>query len=143
MPDITFPARRLRDLSMAVGSVFTLQPPPTPKGRYYFAKVAEAIAREVPLYEKSLIETMRDHAEKDASGEPKLTQEQTPTGVLVKAEKIVDLAAYQKAVADLESATVTLAGLRPITHAELGSCPIPVGAYGAMLGTIIEDKEPE
>lgn len=142
MSDITFPASRLVDLSVAVAALFPLQPPPTPKGRYRLAKIAQAISNEIPEFQRARLEVMKKHAPKGESGEPILIHTQTPQGTAVNCDP-VDAAAFRADDADLGSTVITLAGLAPLTHAELGDCPVPQGAFTAMLGVLILDEEPE
>lgn len=147
---ITVKAKLLTDLDVALngkinnfgvreGGILNIEPPATPKGRYALAKAGEQVAGAAATYQKQALKLLNDHAKKDGAGKPQVTM--TEAGVSARPE---DPVALQKALDDIGEEDTTLTGVRAITHAELGACPI-TGWQERMLiaAGLLEDKEPE
>lgn len=122
--------------------VFPLQPPPPARGKYLLAKFAQFVANELPLYNAHKLDLLRKHAPKDATGQPILTTTDLGNGQSVMSIDPVDRAAFNAEDAALFH-TIHTVNLPMLTHADLGNCPIPQGAYTRLLGVLIEDKLPE
>jgi hypothetical protein len=141
--DITFPARLLPALHGQMQTLFSLQPPPPPRGKYFFAKIAQKVAAELPLYNQQRFELLKKHAPLDEKGEPVLLVTDFGNGQSEVKIHPIDQAAFNTEDAELGSTPIVLAGIPLLTHAELGDCPIPQGAYTLMLGVLIKDEPPE
>ncbi len=140
---ITFPARLLPVLHGALQSLFSLQPPPPSRGKYLFAKITQQVASELPLYSQQKFELLKKHAPKDDKGEPILQVIDLGNGQSEVKINPVDQAAFTAEDQALGSTPITLAGIAQLTHADLGNCPIPQGAYTLLLGVIVKDEPPE
>lgn len=140
MPTVTVKAGRLRNIAEALEAALTLTPPPTPKGRYALAKAAQAIKPAVATLQAEQMRHINEHATKNEKGEPDIKPTPNGHGILFK---LADAPAYEKAIKDLFDEDIELAGIRQITHAELGDCPITAAQEAELLGVLIEDKEPE
>lgn len=149
MPDIglSIPASQLPAVDLALGGLFPLQPPPTPKGRYALAKVANVVGPAHQTYQEQKNALLLKHAVRDAEDKP-ITRETTLNG---QPATQYDLGAgfgnvtpaYLADLKDLNEEPITLTGCRRITHAELGACPITVQMETALIAAgLLEDSEP-
>jgi hypothetical protein len=146
MPDIspppfTFPTRQALELQLALcGSdklqgVEVLTPPPAPKGRYVLAKATDAVLSVLRTYEKARGQVVNEHTEKDEKGN---AISPAPGQV-----KIRDVAAFNAVIEPMLDEPVTLPGLRQITRAELGDCPITAFQERVLIKCgLLKDEEP-
>ncbi|MEX2155130.1 MAG: hypothetical protein WD825_17425 [Gemmatimonadaceae bacterium] len=138
MPDVTVTTKRAIELKAGFDLIEALTPPPAPRGRYALAKWSEKVNAAVELYQKQLKQQLEDHSHKDERG--KAIRKDIGGGRVKYA--LIDEDAFTAASDALQEEEVTLTGVRPVTQAELGDCPVPVLALRLLLGTVIEDKEP-
>lgn len=148
MPDITIKAGRVLDLDLALNGgivlggaalgVLQLSPPPTPKGRYALSKVATPIVGHAEKYRENHTALLEKHARKDKDGKP--VKDAIPGGFKYD---LTDQAAFNAEKKEMDEEPIVLSGVRQITHAELGVCPI-TGAHERVLIELglLEDKEP-
>ncbi len=129
-------------------AVFPLQPPPSARGKWIFAKYAQAIASELPKYIEHKHDLLRKYAPKDEKAEPILvvtdfgngqSQVSIPTDHF-KAHPEIQ-AAFVKEDLELSNTPLVL-NLPQLTHTDLGACPIPQGVYTRLLGVLIKDEIP-
>lgn len=139
---ITFPLGAVQAFSMDVQSIFTLQPPPAPRGKYWLAKISQFLSAEIPHYQQEKLDLLRKHAAKDDKGEPVLRVVDKGNGQQEINIDPVDRAAFVKDDGELYNTPVTIPGVPMLSHADLGDCPIPQGAYTRLLGTVILDEGP-
>ena len=141
MPDITVPMDLFIALAPALGDINTLKPPALPKGRYVLQKALDQCETPFTAFQKWEQAFIKRVAVCDAeSGEPILK----PLGNGFHFDYNPDVKAEAEAERAEKFATpVVLAGLRMITHAELGNCPI-TGAQERLLIKVglLEDSEP-
>jgi hypothetical protein len=140
---LSIPAGMLPDLNAGLALIFPLQPPPPARGKYWIAKIAQAVATELPLYRQEKYELLRKHAPKDDKNEPMLRSTVLPNGQTRIDIDPVDRAAFTAEDASLGATPIVVPGVPQLTHADLGDCPIPQGVYTMMLGIIIKDEPPE
>jgi hypothetical protein len=141
MTDIIIIAPHFNSLAQTLTQIETLSPAPSPKGRYALAKIASKFSQEHATYKNSFKKFLDEMVTKDDKGMPiyeVIDNEQVKFSVLPEKTK-----EYFSGVADFDSETITLTNVRPITHAELGSCPITVGHERILLACgILTDEEP-
>ena len=142
MPDLTIPMDLFVVLAPALVEINTLKPPPSPKGRYVLQKALDLSEKPLAEVQKAEQALIRRGAVKDDTGNVLYT----PTGKPgeLRFEWMPELHEECEAErAALMAALVTLTGLRAITHAELGACPI-TGAQERLLIKVglLEDAEP-
>lgn len=141
MPDLTLTTGQLAALHPVLIALDTLTPPPTPKGRYVLSKAATQVAAEHTAYQKVVLEFLKTVVTRDEKDEPIFTP--TDAGGVsftIAPEKLAD---YQSGIAGLADEPVTLTGVRQITHAELGACPITVEQERVLIAAgLLEDAEP-
>ena len=119
--------------------ILDLKPPPAPKGRYVLAKAAKAAAAETPTYQESVFEVLKEHATRDEQNEPIITVSDAGSVSVVPQ----DAEALNKALEELGEEEIVLAGVRMLTHAELGDCPITARQERLLIEVgLLEDKEP-
>lgn len=145
VPDIAHvivKASQLSALDQALGGIFTLSPPPTIKGRYALAKAAKAIGPAHQTYQEQKLALLQDHAVKK-DGKPVFEQRENTLlfdfghGIGVTTPEV------NAALKELNDEDISLPGVRMITHAELGDCPITVQQEAALLGVLLTDEAPE
>lgn len=112
----------------------------TPKGAYALRRARAAIAAEMKLYHEQRLELARQHAKKDAQGQPrtKIVEEK---GKPVEVYDMEDQAAFDAALAEIQTEPVTLAGVRPVTLSEFGDANVSELAM-TLLGPLVVDEEP-
>ena len=141
MPDLTITTQQLSQLQPTLAAISGLTPPPTPKGRYVLSKAQEKAAAEYTTYQKSLMDFIKTMVTQDEAGEPIL--EDAGNGQVrftIRPDKQDEYAAGTKGLAE---ESVTLIGVRQITHAELGACPITIEMERALIVCgLLEDVEP-
>lgn len=144
-PDIshvTFKAKLLLSLDMALAGVLKLSPPATPKGRYALAKAAKALGPAVQTYNEQKLALLTEHAKRDDKGQP-ITQTVDQT---VSFDFGLGFGAVTPdvttALEELNDEDVSLPGVRMISHAELGECPITGEQEAVLLGVLLIDEEP-
>lgn len=137
MPDFTIQTRVALELQLALCGNATLQgvevlsPPPAPKGRYVLAKATDAVLSALKPYEKARLGLVEQHADKTVKSAPGTVQ-------------IKDVAAFNADLEPMLDEPLTLAGVRQITRAELGPCPITTFQERVLVKCgLLEDKEPE
>jgi hypothetical protein len=136
--DLTLTTKRVLELEIALIEIEGAPIPPTPKGRYALAKASDKVVAVAERFRKEQKKLLEEHARKDEKGKPiktKLGNER------VKYD-LVDEDAYTEAESTLFDEEVKLTGIRPVTHEELGSCPLSVRAMRLLLGVLIVDEEP-
>ena len=149
MADLVVKAGRLLAVQRTLAEVLGLTPPATPKGRYALSRQASAVEREVEKYTEQHAALLKKHAATNEAGQP-LTQPITlPNG---QSGVQYDLGAgfgqttpaFEAELKELNDEDITLPGVRMITHAELGGCPI-TGTHELILlaAGLLEDKEPD
>lgn len=122
-----------------VVGILHLSPPPSLKARYVLAKASKVIAAEMALFQEKNLELITRHAKKNADGES-IKQELENGNAIYQ---MVDPKQYKKEYEEMFSEPVELIGIRQLTHAELGDCPLTAFHESILLGNILEDKEPE
>lgn len=141
MPDITLTTDRLIVLAPVLGAVEKLSPPPTPKGRYALAKAAAQVGPAFQLYvELEQKEIQRCGVKNDKD---EVVAKVLPSGG-IGFDLLPDLKdEYNAAIKAMRSEEVTLTGVRQITHAELGVCPITAEQERVLIASgLLEDIEP-
>lgn len=139
MTDLIVKASQLIPLDTALGPVLSLTPPPSPKGRYALAKAANAVGPAVQTFREQHVALLQLHAKKDAEGKP--VMQQFADGR--QQYDIADMEAFSVDFAAIQDEPIVLAGVRMITHAELGSCPITAAQEAVLIATgLLEDMEP-
>lgn len=119
--------------------ILKLSPPPTVKGRYALAKAVLALEPHVKLLVQQTTELAKRHAVTDAAGVPVVKHEEGRSSYRLK-----DAAAYRNEYEAMIEEEIELHGVRQITHAELGDCPITAEQESLLLlAGLLEDKEPE
>lgn len=142
MSDLTMTTATLTTLHPVLVALDTLTPPPTAKGRYVLSKAAAKVATEHTLYEKALMDFLKTVVTTDDKGEPLFTPAAEGRGVTfsIAVEKVEE---YRVGMEGLANEPVVLAGVRQITHAELGACPITVEQERVLIAAgLLEDAEP-
>ncbi len=133
-------------LDVALGGIFPLSPPPTPKGRYALSRAAKVVGPAHQLYQEQKLALLNEHAIK-VDGKPVTQTIQTATGQATQFDMGrgfgVVTEAFTAALKELNDEDIPLTGCRMITHAELGACPITVAQETALLGILLIDAEPE
>lgn len=142
MADLSFPAFKLPAIAEALGALHDLQPPLGVKAKYVVGRAAPKIAAEAQTYMNQKLDLMRKHAPRDEKNEPILVVTEIAPGKQSFQVTPVDPAAYKAEADALDNEVIPIPGSRMITHAEVGACPIPQGAYNVLLGTVIVDEEP-
>src|ERR1043165_6698058 len=144
MPDLTKPTDKILGLANAFAGIGTLSPPPTPKGRYVWARALPQIQHAAAIYygeERKLIE---EHGKRDDAGKLVVRDIVLPNGEKGQSYDLKDAPAFNAAKQSLLDEPVTLTGVRPITRAELGACPITVQQEAWLVaGGLLEDTEPQ
>lgn len=137
MPDLSITTRLALDLQLALCGNHTLQgvevlsPPASPKGRYVLAKATDAVLSALKPYEKTRLALVEQHADKTKTSAPGTVQ-------------LKDVAAFNKELEPILDEPLTLAGVRQITRAELGACPITAFQERVLVKCgLLEDREPE
>lgn len=141
MSDLTMTTATLTTLHPVLTALDGLTPPPTPKGRYVLSKAAGKVAAEIEVYQKALSAFLKTVVTQDDKGEPIFTPvESGGVSFQIAADKIEE---YRTGMTGLAEEQVTLAGVRQITHAELGACPITVEQERVLIAAgLLEDAEP-
>lgn len=138
MSNVTVANSQLNALAQVLAQIAVLAPPPEPKGRYVLAKVTPKVIKAAQEHEVALTPLLDTFATCDADGKPIYTE--LPAGgraFSIRAEKQAEWSAIQNEVADL-------AGVRQITRAELGACPITIQQEILLVACgLLEDAEPE
>lgn len=140
MADITISTKQLADLAPVLGEVLRLSPPPIAKGRYALAKAGAKAVPAFELFAEQDQALARRCATVDKDGKPIWTALANGTAFTVRDEMKEEYAAEKKA---LFSEEVVLSGVRQITHAELGQCPITAHQEMVLIDCgLLEDVEP-
>lgn len=139
---VTIKAHQLLSLDVALAGVLKLSPPPTPKGRYALAKAAKALGPAVQTYNEQKLALLQEHA-KQEDGKPVTRLDgQTITFDFGQGFGVVT-PEVTAALGELNDEDVSLPGVRMISHAELGECPITAEQEMVLLGVLLIDAEPE
>lgn len=140
MADFTLSTQLLIDLWPVLQGVEVLSPPPNAKGRYALAKATSAAKPAVDVASGQLLQLMRRCAKVDKDGNPLLKQEGNRVTCDVRPEVAEEYQRESKAILD---EPVTLTGVRAITRAELGDCPITVQHERVLIACgLLPDEEP-
>lgn len=141
MPDLTLKTRTALDLRAALvgtdkaAGVETLTPPMTPKGRYVVTKATIAVTTALKAYDGLQAKLIDQYCERDGEGRPVMLG---PNSF-----KMRDIAGYNAENNVLLDEDVTLAGVRQITRAEVGECPITAQHERILIAAgLLEDAEP-
>lgn len=137
MSDLTITVAQLQPLATVLSAIATLSPPPKPKGRYVLTKALPTVVAAYQRHETSLAPMLDDFATQDAEGKPIFHAK--PDGsrtFAIRPEKVEEWTAIQ-------AETVTLEGVRMITRAEFGDCPVTVDQEMVLVSCgLLEDAEP-
>lgn len=134
MPDLIVTAAQLVALEPVLVALSQMTPPPSPKGRYVLAKASAAVALATPAIHKRVFDLIAEMSDSQTPGDDGQVTFSIP------ADK---QPAYHAKLAELESDTVTLAGVRPITQDELGACEVTIEMTRILiLAGLLEDIEP-
>lgn len=141
MAELILPGDKVLPVAAALERVLAVTPPPTPKGRYALAKGADALAGPAKRFATEDLRLLTEYAARNPDGTAAVVAQGDGTvrATLDPARR----AEFEAARADLYSEPVVLTGVRAITHAELGACPITGADERTLLGLFLEDQEPE
>lgn len=141
MPDITLTTDQLIELAPVLSEIEHLSPPPTAKGRYALAKAAAKVGPAFKLYAEQEQKLVARVAVKDKDGNPALQDMGNGKAHFEIAPEFRD--EYVKEMAELKSEPVVLEGVRAVTHAELGACPLTVAHERILIAAgLLEDQAP-
>ena len=141
MPDMTMSTDQLIALAPVLAEIETLTPPPTAKGRYALAKASAKVGPAFKLYAEQEQKLVARVAVKDDKGNPKMRDLGNGRAQFDVAPEFKD--EYAQEMAELKSEPVVLEGVRAVTHAELGVCPLTVAQEKVLIASgLLEDKEP-
>lgn len=146
MPDIsppfTFSTRQALELQLALcgndklQGIELLTPPPSPKGRYVVAKAVDSVMSALKTYDKARAGLVDQYVEKDDKG--------VPVAAGPGQVKLRDAVGFNRDIESVLDEPVTLAGLRQITRAELGACPITAFQERVLVKCgLLSDQEPD
>lgn len=138
MSDVTISTDVLLRIEGALLAIESLTPTPPSKTGYALAKWATKVEEASLVYRKRLKKLYEAAADKDDKGRAKYED----LGHNRVKYAIGDVHAVALEEEQMLTEEVTLAGLRPITLAELGTCPVGHGVIKVLLGTVIIDAEP-
>lgn len=132
--------RKLIHIEPSLAAIAPLSPPPELKGRYIFSKAVDAVGEALRKYTELDTEILVRFADKDEKQRPIIKT--TADGLEYQmSDKIKEECRKErKALLDME---IELIGLRAVTHAELGKCPITIEMMAPLIGNLIVDIEPE
>ena len=142
MTDLTITTAQLTALQPVLAQIEGLSPPPSPKGRYVLAKAAQKATAEHDTYQKAFKAFLDAMVVCDDEGKPIYGEGATAGTVsfTIQKDKVDEFNAGATAMGEEK---VTLAGVRQITHAELGDCPITVAMEKVLVECgVLEDAEP-
>ncbi len=119
MPDLTLTTEQITRLSPVLSALAPLSPPPSANGRYAFIRATEKAESAIKPFATAEAEMMNRYAV------PGTIKQAVPGRVTfdITAEKQVEYAAQRAAML---AEPITLTGVRAITRAELGECPITI-----------------
>ena len=137
MADLTITAAQLTPLATVLSAMTGLTPPPNPKGRYVLGKLTPLVIGEQQKHELAIAPMLDDFATVDEDGVPIFHL--NPNGsksFTVRPEKMEEWL-------EIQATIVTLPGIRQITRAELGACPITIDQEMVLVSCgVLEDAEP-
>lgn len=141
MPDITIKTSQLVELTPVLAEVLRLSPPPTARGRYALAKVGGKVDPAYKLFAEQDQALAVRVATLDKDEKPILKAlDNGRIHFNVRPEMQEEYARESKALLEEE---VVLSGVRQITHAELGVCPITARHEMVLIDCgLLEDLEP-
>lgn len=138
MSDLHLVTGQLADAAACLQQIEPLTPPPTPKGRYVLAKASEKIAAEAASFGKRFKAFLDGAVTKDDEGKPIYA-----TGAAPGQMTFTVLAEHTDAYTEINAEPVVISGLRQITRAELGACPITIQQERVLVAIgLLEDAEP-
>lgn len=141
MADLTITLKTLIPLHPVLTAVLKLTPPPTAKGRYALSRAGQKVEDAITLYaenEEALIK--RCAVTREDGTVAFVERPDGRRGFDLKPELRDE---YHRELAGLQAESVTLAGCRMITHAELGACPITGEQEKVLIAAgLLEDAEP-
>ena len=136
MADLIVKASQLNVLATALAEMAPLTPPPTPKGRYVLAKAIPLATKAAEAHGVALKAFLDGAVTQDEDGKPIYKVNGNQMTFDVKAE-------HQAAYVEIQNEDVTLAGVRQLTRAELGDCPITVQQEMVLIACgLLQDEEP-
>lgn len=130
MADLVFSTRILVDLYPALLACGPLTPPMSPQGRYIVRKATEHTEKDYAAFQKEEQALIEKFGKRDEAG-TLLAPAVNPRGGL--SYQLADPVAFTAARDALLDVQVTVTGLRPITRAELGECPVTIGIEAALI----------
>ncbi len=142
MSDTTIKAAQLETLNTALLGVFPLTPPPTPKGRYFLSTAAGIIGPSTTTYQQNKQALIEKWAKRDDEGKLISVVNTDALGRKVATFPLTDAVAFAAELKEIDDIDIVLTGVRVITHAELGACPITVAQETALRGILLEAVEP-
>jgi len=98
-----------------------LTPPPSPKGRYVLAKAIPIVSKAAESHNTALKAFLDGAVTKDADGKPVYKDGSVAGTITFTVEP-----EHQDAYVELQNEEITLSGVRPLTRAELGDCPLTI-----------------
>lgn len=141
MPDLTISTHQLIELAPVLSAVEQLSPPPTAKGRYALAKASAKVGPAFQLYAEQEQKLVQRCAVKDKDGKVAFR----PAGNGLQGFDLLPELRdeYNAEVKALKDEDVVLQGVRMITHAELGQCPITAAQERVLMECgLLDDVEP-
>ena len=138
MTAFSVPAGQLAQLFATLSEIAPLTPPPAPKGRYVLAKASKAVAAAHTAHADALKAFLDGAVTQDAEGKPIYTESAVAGQVSFTLQP-----EHQQAYVDIQTEPVVLDGVRMLTHAELGDCPISIQQELLLVAVgLLEDVEP-
>lgn len=120
MSDLTVAKKHLNALATTLSQMAPLTPPPSAKGRWVIVKAIPKVTEKATEYSKTLKEWLDGAVTKDEEGKPIYN-----TNGPQMAFEFPDESGRAQ-FNEIQDEQVTLEGVRQITRAELGDCPITV-----------------
>lgn len=137
MADLMIAKRHLNALATTLDAMGNLTPPPTSKGRWLVVKALPKIADKAQKSAEELKKWLDMVVTKDDNGKPMYREQ---NGIVQF--DFVDPADADHFV-EIQAETVTIEGVRQMTRAELGECPITVAQEFFLVQCgFLEDNEP-
>lgn len=137
MADLMIAKKHLNALATALNAMGSLTPPPSAKGRWVIVKAIPKVTAKAQEYAADLKKWLDSVVTQDDSGAPLYAMHAETMRFEFKDQ--ADAAHF----AEIQDETVTLDGVRQLTRAELGDCPITVAQeYMLVESGFLEDSEP-
>lgn len=141
MADLILTSKQLILLHPVLAAVEKLSPPPTAKGRYALAKAAAKAGPAFDLYADQERKLLLRCAVKNEDGSVKVKDLGNGQAHFDWLPELAEEAT--KEMAALQAEEVVLSGVRMVTHAELGACPITGEQERILMAVgLLDDIEP-